>query len=192
MTDNENPQVPAPKPAAPKPDGPAPAGPIPPASPAEPEPAPSRMSGIPAHPETPRVVVGVDGSDQSIAALRRGVRFATSLGGELEAVIAWHFPRDGFLYPPMTQWSPERDAETVVRTAADTVFGDSWPDWFKIVVLQGTPAGVLIDHSVGAELLIVGSRGHGGIAGLLLGSVSAVCAAHAHCPVLIMHEKTTE
>jgi nucleotide-binding universal stress UspA family protein len=138
------------------------------------------------------VVVGVDGSDQSITALRRGVRLATSLEGELEAVIAWHFPRDGFLYPPMTQWSPEHDAETVVRTAADTVFGDTWPDWFKVVVLQGAPAQVLIDQSAGAELLIVGSRGHGGIAGLLLGSVSAVCAAHAHCPVLIMHEKTTE
>ena len=188
MTDNDNP----PMPPAPKPTPPKPATPGDSTDPAEAQPAASRQSGLPAHPETPRVVVGIDGSDQSLTALRRAARVTTSLEGELEAVIAWHFPNDGFLYPPMTQWSPERDAETVVKTAADVVFGEVWPDWFRVVVRQGTPAQVLIDQSAGAEMLIVGSRGHGGFAGLLLGSVSAACAAHAHCPVLVMHQQSAD
>ena len=188
MTDNHS----SPKPTAPKPAAQNPTAQGQTAEPAETQSATSRQSGLPAHPETPRVVVGIDGSDQSLTALRRGARVATSLEGQLEAVIAWHFPSDGFLYPPMTQWSPEHDAETVVKTAADVVFGESWPDWFSVVVRQGSPAQVLIDQSAGAEMLIVGSRGHGGFAGLLLGSVSAACAAHAHCPVLVMHQQSAE
>lgn len=156
--------------------------------PEEPRPSSSTPPGLTAHPAQPRLVVGVDGSDSSLSALRRGARMATALDGSLEAVIVWHFPGDGFLYPPITEWSPEKDADTVVRTAADAVFGETWPTWFTVSTRQGAPAQVLIDESEGAEMLILGSRGHGGFPGLLLGSVSHSCAQHAHCPVLIMHD----
>ncbi|MDQ1560876.1 MAG: hypothetical protein QOE85_217, partial [Actinomycetota bacterium] len=59
--------------------------------------------------------------------------------------------------------------------------------WFTEVTFEGNADEILIEQSRGAEMLIVGSRGHGGIAGVLLGSVSAKCAEHAHCPVLIIH-----
>ncbi|HEY9499206.1 MAG TPA: universal stress protein [Terrimesophilobacter sp.] len=151
-----------------------------------PQPSPDGPPRLAAHSAQPRVVVGVDGSDLSLSALRRGVRMAVALGGVLEAVIVWHFPDDGFLYPPVTEWSPEKDAGTVVQTAADAVVGTNWPEWFTVSTHQGSPAQVLIEESEGAEMLILGDRGHGGFPGLLLGSVSASCARHAHCPVLIV------
>ncbi|MDD0857766.1 universal stress protein [Arthrobacter alpinus] len=61
------------------------------------------------------------------------------------------------------------------------------PEGFSGVCVRGTPARVLMEHSKSAQMLIVGSRGHGGFAGMLLGSVSSACAEHAGCPVLVVH-----
>jgi nucleotide-binding universal stress UspA family protein len=133
-----------------------------------------------------RIVVGIDGSTASIAALRRGVRMAISEGASLEAVTSWTFPTS---YEAMAipNYSALGDAEEILASAATEVFGQVLPTWFTTVAHEGRADQVLIKQSKGADMLIVGSRGHGGITGLLLGSVSAICAERASCPVLIMH-----
>jgi nucleotide-binding universal stress UspA family protein len=83
--------------------------------------------------------------------------------------------------------TPEEDARTILKDASTAVFGVNIPDWFTSATREGNADQVLIDASKGAEMLIVGSRGHGGIIGVLLGSVSAICAERASCPVLIVH-----
>lgn len=85
------------------------------------------------------------------------------------------------------EYSPEDAALTILSDAATAVFGDDVPAWFTTAAVMGAPDQVLIDRSHNAEMLVLGSRGHGGIAGVLLGSVSALCAERASCPVLIIH-----
>jgi nucleotide-binding universal stress UspA family protein len=135
------------------------------------------------------VVVGVDGSPSSKAALRWGARLATSLGGDLEVVTAWEYPVSFGWSPPLpSDWSAENDALTVAQDAVDEVFGAQRPEHLTLTAREGISSVVLIDVSRNADVLVVGSRGHGGVVGLLLGSVSAACAEKAHCPVLVVHE----
>jgi nucleotide-binding universal stress UspA family protein len=140
----------------------------------------------PARKGSAEIVVGVDGSEASIAALREGVRLATVFHSPLRAVIAWQFPPIMGGYLP-DDWSPDADAQLILDDAVQTVFGENVPGWFSGTIREGQPARLLIEESAGAQMLIVGSRGHGGFAGLLLGSVSAACAEHAKCPVLVLH-----
>jgi nucleotide-binding universal stress UspA family protein len=84
-------------------------------------------------------------------------------------------------------YEPANDAEKVVTETVDAVVGATRPDRMRLIVKQGSSAKVLLDESESALMLIVGSRGHGGFVGLLLGSVSAACAEHARCPVLVVH-----
>ncbi len=141
----------------------------------------------------PRVVVGVDGSASSIGALRRGVRIASALNVPLEAVAAWHYADvyggyAGEAYVASSE-AVSAGAQAMLDDTAAAVFGDAVrPSWFHGSVLEGPAARTLLNESEGAEMLIVGSRGHGGFAGLLLGSVSEACAAHASCPVLVFHD----
>jgi nucleotide-binding universal stress UspA family protein len=134
-----------------------------------------------------RVVVGVDGSESSKAALRWANRIAAPTGAPIEAVIAWHFPYGGGWSVLPDNFDPAADASTVLTQAVDAVFPDGRPEGLRLIVGEGNPAQLLLEASAGAELLIVGSRGHGGFAGLLLGSVSSTCAEHATCPVLVVH-----
>jgi nucleotide-binding universal stress UspA family protein len=131
-----------------------------------------------------RLVVGVDGSEPSRAALRWAARYLAVNGGRIDAVIAWHLPPWAVGDP---DWHPDEDAGKVLTETVDAVFGTEWPPGTRLIVREGNPAKVLLDESEDAELLVVGSRGHGGFAGLLLGSVSAKCAEHATCPVLVVH-----
>lgn len=133
-----------------------------------------------------RIVVGVDGSEQSEQALRWATRMSLATGAQIDAVTAWHVPMGyGGAYLPET-WSPKDDATATLTRTVDTVFAAGRPAGMRLLVRQGPAARALLDASAGAELLIVGSRGRGGFAGLLLGSVSAACAQHAACPVLIV------
>ncbi|MBO0981836.1 universal stress protein [Microbacterium sp. SD291] len=138
--------------------------------------------------EAQHIVVGVDGSAPSVAALKYAARMATALGASLEVVTAWAPPP---LDPMMVvEWSPQDTAAEVLDGAIHDAFGDHPPAGLLRTVTPGPPARTLIDMSETCGMVVLGSRGHGGFAGLLLGSVSAACAAHAHCPVLIVHGPT--
>ncbi len=133
-----------------------------------------------------RIVVGVDGSAASLAALRRGSRMAERLGCTLAGVTVWEFPQSWPGYV-MDGWSPEEDARTIAEDASREVFGSDPPAWYSTVIRSGSAARQLIAESEDAEMLIVGSRGLGGFTGLLLGSVSRSVVEHADCPVLVIH-----
>lgn len=134
-----------------------------------------------------RIVVGVDGSRLSIEALWKARRLAAVLGCSLEVVTVWEYSIS--LAPPVPSevWSPQTQASQTLAEAVEEAFGDDLPPDLKQTPLVGLPVELLIEVSRGAEMLVVGNRGRGGFAGLLLGSVSSTLAAHAHCPVLIVH-----
>ncbi|HTZ45295.1 MAG TPA: universal stress protein [Jatrophihabitans sp.] len=136
-----------------------------------------------------RIVVGVDGSAHSRQALRWAERLARSSGAQVEAVAAWQVPMAsswGTASIPMN-WNPEEDMEKLLTATVDAAFGADRPEHLRLTVCEGHPAKVLLERSQDALMLVVGSRGHGGFAGLLLGSISANVAEHAGCPVLVVH-----
>lgn len=145
--------------------------------------------------DSDRIVVGVDGSEPSKHALRWGQSLAHMTGMHVEAVAAWELFTGwgalgaGWAAMP-ADWNPGDDAEQALAATVDDVFGGQRPPGLRTVVREGNPARVLLEASKGARVLVVGSRGHGGFAGLLLGSVSAACAEHAGCPVLVVHGAT--
>jgi nucleotide-binding universal stress UspA family protein len=135
-----------------------------------------------------RVVVGVDGSESSKQALRWAARLAAADGSRIEAITAWDYPQ-AYNSPVDPNWRPDLDAQAILDGTLAEVFGDAPPAGLVPIVRHGPPRTVLIGASQGAELLVIGSRGHGGFAGLLLGSVSSACSEHAHCPVLVLHDQ---
>lgn len=126
-----------------------------------------------------RYVIGLDGSRGSIEALRHAIELARITKAELEALVVWDWTS--------TDWDPEEAAGRMFHDAVESIMGQAEPPRIGLVVVQGNAAELLVERSKGANLLIVGSRGHGGFAGVLLGSVSSVCAEHALCPVLVVH-----
>lgn len=139
-----------------------------------------------------RVVVGVDGSEQSIRALKWAVILADRLSARVEAVLSWTLPAT-FGFPATgfgslgADWDPQRDNEKYLAEVLDKAFPDGLPAGLTPTVVEGGAARALVERSAGARMLVVGSRGHGGFAGLLLGSVSQSVAEHADCPVLVVH-----
>lgn len=132
------------------------------------------------------ILVGVDGSHSSIDALRFAAKLSDALGHPIRALTAWDYPAlTGYFVA--AEWEPERDAQGILDTAIDEAFPSGPPQGLVRVVRNGSPARALVEESRRAELLVVGSRGRGGFVGLLLGSVSATCAEHARCPVIVMH-----
>lgn len=140
------------------------------------------------------LLVGVDGSVASVAALREASVLAEKLELPVHAVAFWDYPDlvyGDYNYPEAFD-SPKDDAARVLRTATMEVFGDAAPGWFSASTRRGRPARELVRLSREAAMLVVGSRGRGGFVGLLLGSVSAACAAHAQCPVLVVRQPLTQ
>ena len=88
------------------------------------------------------------------------------------------------------EWDPTAIAalaDKLLTETVDQVFGSERPAGMVLTVVEGSAADALIQRSAGARMVVVGSRGHGGFTGMLLGSVSAACAEHAACPVLVVH-----
>src|SRR5665213_3845154 len=140
---------------------------------------------------TKRIVVGVDGSAQSKAALQWAARIAASIGCGIDATTAWEYPASyGWVMEP-AGWPSEADSIAMTQGTLDEVFGEHRPPDLRVLCEYGPARTVLLDASKDAQMLIVGSRGHGGFASLLLGSVSAACAEHAHCPVLVVHSESS-
>jgi nucleotide-binding universal stress UspA family protein len=141
--------------------------------------------------ETGRIVVGVDGSDSSKQAVRWALRQAEVTHGGVEAVTAWEFPQFhgalGWLPPSSSDEGAlkARALQELTRTVEEAV-GPRPEAQVRTEARYGTPAGVLLHAAQGAALLVVGSRGLGGFAGLLLGSVAQHCVQHAPCPVLVV------
>jgi nucleotide-binding universal stress UspA family protein len=137
-----------------------------------------------------RAVVGVDGSPASRAALRWTIEWvATAGGGTVEAVHTWQTP---YVYGPMGGALVTVDREPVEAAATsaltDALEGVEVPDEVALrpVLAEGPCAQSLLDRASGADLLALGTRGRGGFAGLLLGSVTQQCLHHATCPVVIL------
>jgi nucleotide-binding universal stress UspA family protein len=143
-----------------------------------------------------KIVVGVDGSASSKAALRWAMRQAELTGSSVEAVIAWEFPPaiGGFGFGPLPAMMLNFD-EIAAKTLADSIAEVVDPEIrarLTTAVVEGHAAGVLLKAADGADLLVVGSRGHGGFASALLGSVSQHCAHHAPCPLVIIRSQAAE
>ena len=135
------------------------------------------------------IVVGVDGSDESKAALRWALDEGRLRGARVRAIYAWNFP------PMVASWAyvgpAELDTDALQREAEgflDSVVARTKTEGVDVehAAVQGSAAQMLVEAAAEADLLVVGSRGHGGFTGLLLGSVSQQCAHHAPCPVVIV------
>lgn len=135
------------------------------------------------------VVVGVDGSPGSLAALRFAVEEARARGALLRAVLAWSIPiggdLPGALVPDLVA-DFQREAEQELADVLASV--DTSRVEIEPVTVEGPAARSLLRASEDAALLVVGSRGRGGFKGLLLGSVSGHCVRHARCPVVVVRE----
>jgi nucleotide-binding universal stress UspA family protein len=139
-----------------------------------------------------RIVVGVDGSEESKEALRWALEEARLRRATVRAVNAFHTYAITPGYGPREDFAPEalrRQAEEFLSSMVSDVAGKSRQVKIEEVLAEGRPANVLLEAAEDADLLVVGSRGHGGFVGLLLGSVSQQCATHAPCPVLIVRGK---
>lgn len=141
-----------------------------------------------------RIVVGVDGSKESFAALRWASDEARRRDATLEVFHAWETPIFDAYYHPVPLYSDPvheaaRSALAAIVARIDTASGHP-----KVVPrLRCGPAGPeLVAAAEGADLLVVGSRGRGGFTGMLLGSVSQYVLHHAPCPVVVIRQRKSE
>jgi len=142
------------------------------------------------------IVVGVDHSEGAKAALRFALEEATLRQATLRVVHAWQYAYIGATgfegsYPALG--GDIKELRDLAERDLDATLQEAIPETGTVEierrVVEDRPAAALVDESRGADLLVVGSRGHGGFAGLLLGSVSQQVAHHAACPVVIVHRK---
>jgi nucleotide-binding universal stress UspA family protein len=139
--------------------------------------------------ESKRIVVGVDGSHSSIRALEWAIHQAKLTGDVVDAIYAWHFPATyGIPVADVTDYGALGDevlSKAIAEAEAATSEADAGVE-IRPHVVEGHPVQVLLDAARGADLIVVGSRGHGEFSGALLGSVSQNVVHHAPAPVVVM------
>lgn len=148
------------------------------------------MTGSSTPTRNERIIVGVDGSPCSKEALAWAARQAELTGASLTPVATWTLPT-GYAWGPPAPDYLDLQSELVAmleRSVKEVVGEGAVP--LEIRVLPGHPATVLTELSKDASLVVVGSRGHGGFVGLLIGSVSEYLTTHAHCPVVVIRPGT--
>jgi nucleotide-binding universal stress UspA family protein len=135
-------------------------------------------------PDTPTIVAGLDGSQSSLAALEWAARQAELTGSALVVVAAWQLPV--YAAAAITDdFDPTAGMQTVLDHALHAIEKRHQTLPTTGQVINGHPGRALVDASRGADLLVVGNRGHGKLTDILVGSVGLHCVTHAHCPVLI-------
>jgi nucleotide-binding universal stress UspA family protein len=132
-----------------------------------------------------RYVVGIDGSEQSRGALRWALRQARLTGATVDMVTAWRFPASYGLAVVGGDLGLEAEARTMLAEVLKQVDDEAAGVHVRELVGEGPPVQVLLEAAKDAELLVIGSRGRGGFASAILGSVSLACVLNAHCPVLV-------
>ncbi len=136
------------------------------------------------------IVAGIDGSSNSKVALKFAAEEAAVRNEPLRIVCVWHVPvplytggsfavLDADIYLDAARESADKEIQEVLGEGAAQA---------ELVMREGSAAQILMEESANASMLVIGSRGRGGFSGLVLGSVSQQCAAHAKCPVTIVHE----
>ena len=141
-----------------------------------------------------RIVVGVDGSAHARQALRFALAEAALRGARVVVVGSWAVPplaATGVGMIPafdlLRTELADSASEVLSRELAEVADAAACAE-VEQHVAQGDAAGVLVEAAAGAELLVVGSRGRGGVTGTVLGSVSRACLHHAPCPVAVVHD----
>jgi nucleotide-binding universal stress UspA family protein len=144
--------------------------------------------------DTPRVVVGVDGSGGSRVALAAAIEEAALRGADLDALVSYErtdywtdlssvlIPSAEQIHAEMRRRTADLVDDVLVQRGAEAV-----RPHVRVIVAEGPAGDVLIEHGREATLVVVGSRGHGAFRGLLLGSVALYCAMYARCPVMVVH-----
>ena len=139
------------------------------------------------------VIVGIDGSDDSNAALRWAAEFGQRYQAPVHAVLAWDI---GPVYGVPTSYSQAEIDQMHDRAthALDTAVHDALGAEAEVItqVVRGYPASVLLEAAKSAQLLVVGSRGQSRVASMLAGSVSRECVNRALCPVVVVPAENTD
>jgi nucleotide-binding universal stress UspA family protein len=135
------------------------------------------------------VVVGIDGSPQSRAALSWAVRYAELIGARVRAVAVWHQPMqfaEASLAPMSEDFANEARRWLADALPDDTGEGSEPQVEIETRIEQGEPTHVLLGHASTAELLVLGNHGRSPLGAMVLGSVAQRCAHHAPCPLLLV------
>jgi nucleotide-binding universal stress UspA family protein len=141
-------------------------------------------------PDMPLVVVGVDGSDLSVEALRWAARQARLTHAKILAVTGYEIPWTIVVSPTRTEADYRDAAHTYLDRAVSQALGPAPDVHVERRLVEKRPAHALTEAAQGAQLLVVGAHGRGELPGMHLGSVATYCVHHAPCPVVVVRGLT--